>query len=373
VAAEAWCNYLLRDKSVIVDLFQGQLRSTLTCGECSGKKVKFDSFMYLSLPIQDPTLAKKKEVEGAMKKEKDAKLKLKTQARRVMLALKLKGGLPPGWTKHMHKTYNRAYFHHKETKRTQWEEPTLEQYKKDQKELGIDVGDDDEEEEEDGGNKKNKADKKADAKKQAAEAAALLKDCDVYNCLEWFSEAETLSGDNQVYCATCAEHRDMTKRVEIWKLPQILICHFKRFGTNEAGERCKDKKTVNFPREGLDLKVGDQNGVSVMACRCIVACCCKAAANITFHVRRMLILALPPPRPPCLKLTHAHPPLLSPPARITFRERSDGPSCVRPLRGYQPYRKTGLGPLHRILSPWTDWRVGRVRRSRVHRSAGMCV
>ena len=48
----------------------------------------------------------------------------------------------------------------------------MEQYKKDQKELGIDVGDDDEEEEEDGGNKKNKADKKADAKKQAAEAAA---------------------------------------------------------------------------------------------------------------------------------------------------------------------------------------------------------
>jgi ubiquitin C-terminal hydrolase len=30
-AKEAWRRHLLRDQSVIVDLFQGQLKSTLTC------------------------------------------------------------------------------------------------------------------------------------------------------------------------------------------------------------------------------------------------------------------------------------------------------------------------------------------------------
>jgi hypothetical protein len=204
--------------------------------------------------------------------------------------MKLKGGLPPGWTKHMHKEYNRVYYHHKVTKRTQWEVPTWAQYTQDQKELGIEVQrptpctyscshtlihhtpypiphtsytiqiDMDEDDEDDVSSTKNK---KKDAAKAAAEAKAMLGDCTLYDCLEWFSEAETLSGDNQVYCQQCKEHRDMTKRVEIWKLPQILICHFKRFGTNEQGERCKDKKTVHFPREGLDLKVGLRLGLGL--------------------------------------------------------------------------------------------------------------
>ena len=51
VAAESWKCYLLRNKSIVVDLFQGQLRSTLTCMECQYARVKFDPFMYLSLPI----------------------------------------------------------------------------------------------------------------------------------------------------------------------------------------------------------------------------------------------------------------------------------------------------------------------------------
>jgi ubiquitin carboxyl-terminal hydrolase 8 len=51
VAAESWKGYLLRNKSIVVDLFQGQLRSSLTCGECGYKRVKFDPFMYLSVPI----------------------------------------------------------------------------------------------------------------------------------------------------------------------------------------------------------------------------------------------------------------------------------------------------------------------------------
>ncbi len=53
VAAESWKGYLLRNKSIVVDLFQGQLRSTLECCHCGYQRVKFDPFMYLSLPLPE--------------------------------------------------------------------------------------------------------------------------------------------------------------------------------------------------------------------------------------------------------------------------------------------------------------------------------
>lgn len=52
-AIAAWQRYLLRDKSLIVDIFQGQLRTCLQCLSCGHKNIKFEPFMYLSLPISD--------------------------------------------------------------------------------------------------------------------------------------------------------------------------------------------------------------------------------------------------------------------------------------------------------------------------------
>lgn len=49
VAEEAWSAYLMRNQSIIVDLFQGQLKSTLVCDRCGFESVKFDPFMFLSL------------------------------------------------------------------------------------------------------------------------------------------------------------------------------------------------------------------------------------------------------------------------------------------------------------------------------------
>ncbi|RTG85770.1 ubiquitin carboxyl-terminal hydrolase 2 [Schistosoma bovis] len=46
-----WKRYLSMDNSEIVDLFVGQLMSTLECGECSFKSTTFDPFWDLSLPI----------------------------------------------------------------------------------------------------------------------------------------------------------------------------------------------------------------------------------------------------------------------------------------------------------------------------------
>jgi hypothetical protein len=50
-AALAWSVHLKRNQSVIVDLFQGQLKSTLHCPRCNNISITFDPFMYLSLPL----------------------------------------------------------------------------------------------------------------------------------------------------------------------------------------------------------------------------------------------------------------------------------------------------------------------------------
>lgn len=51
VAKLCWDQHLLRNKSKIVDIFQGQYKSRLRCPHCSKSSVTFDPFMYLSLPI----------------------------------------------------------------------------------------------------------------------------------------------------------------------------------------------------------------------------------------------------------------------------------------------------------------------------------
>ena len=48
---ESWKRYIRRDDSKIVDLFVGQLKSTLQCTVCGHCSVTFDPFWDLSLPI----------------------------------------------------------------------------------------------------------------------------------------------------------------------------------------------------------------------------------------------------------------------------------------------------------------------------------
>eukprot|EP00415_Alexandrium_ostenfeldii_P000250 UN0250 len=50
-AAEAWKNHLHRNRSVIVDLFQGQVRSQLRCQRCGARSLTFDPFLRLTLPL----------------------------------------------------------------------------------------------------------------------------------------------------------------------------------------------------------------------------------------------------------------------------------------------------------------------------------
>eukprot|EP00795_Rhopilema_esculentum_P015115 gene15115-6296_t len=51
VAQEAWENHRKRNQSIIVDLFQGQLKSQVRCLACGNSSVRFDPYTFLSLPI----------------------------------------------------------------------------------------------------------------------------------------------------------------------------------------------------------------------------------------------------------------------------------------------------------------------------------
>ena len=48
---EAWKRYIRRDDSHLVDLFVGQLKSTLRCTHCNHESVTFEPFWDLSLGI----------------------------------------------------------------------------------------------------------------------------------------------------------------------------------------------------------------------------------------------------------------------------------------------------------------------------------
>ena len=125
-AEKSWRNHKKRNDSIIVDLFQGQFRSTITCQACGYRSVTFDAFMYLSVP------------------------------------------LPPGSSR-----------------------------------------------------------------------------CSLENCIRMFTKEDFLTGDNKWVCVKCKQPRDACKRIEIWKLPPILLIHLKRFSF-EGMWREKRQNLVDF-------------------------------------------------------------------------------------------------------------------------------
>ncbi|PIO24105.1 hypothetical protein AB205_0036480 [Aquarana catesbeiana] len=48
------------------------------------------------------------------------------------------------------------------------------------------------------------------------------------DCLKSFSKEEKLTDNNRFYCSNCKTRRDSTKKIEIWKLPPVLLVHLKR-------------------------------------------------------------------------------------------------------------------------------------------------
>ncbi|XP_067864309.1 ubiquitin carboxyl-terminal hydrolase 32 isoform X2 [Heptranchias perlo] len=71
------------------------------------------------------------------------------------------------------------------------------------------------------------------------------------SCLRAFTSEEELGEDELYYCSKCKTHRLATKKLDLWRLPSILIIHLKRFQFVN-GRWIKSQKIVKFPREGCD-------------------------------------------------------------------------------------------------------------------------
>ncbi|CAF2125121.1 unnamed protein product [Brassica napus] len=97
------------------------------------------------------------------------------------------------------------------------------------------------------------------AKKTRQEAISL------FSCLEAFLAEEPLGPDDMWFCPGCKEHRQANKKLDLWKLPDILVFHLKRF-TYSRYLKNKIETFVDFPINDLDLSkyVKNKNGQSYL-------------------------------------------------------------------------------------------------------------
>lgn len=133
-AAWAWLRHLERGKSFLVDLMQGQMRSSLKCSRCGHRSRQFDPFMYLSLPVSQDMAS-------------------------------------------------------------------------------------------------------------------------VTDALEKYLEEECLSGDEQWFCKKCNAKVDATKKIDLWKLPPVMILVLKRFDFNP--QKCCFEKNNTLLRSPLALDLSE--------------------------------------------------------------------------------------------------------------------
>ncbi|CAI9100996.1 OLC1v1038210C1 [Oldenlandia corymbosa var. corymbosa] len=74
----------------------------------------------------------------------------------------------------------------------------------------------------------------------------------LFSCLDAFLEEEPLGPDDMWYCPNCKEHRQATKKLDLWRLPEVLVFHLKRFSYSRWLKN-KLETLVDFPIRNLDL------------------------------------------------------------------------------------------------------------------------
>ena len=72
-------------------------------------------------------------------------------------------------------------------------------------------------------------------------------------CFETFTKPERLDEHNMWYCSKCKEHVRALKTMALWRLPNVLVVHLKRFEFRNSFRRDKLNTFVDFPLEGLDM------------------------------------------------------------------------------------------------------------------------
>ncbi|GMT23377.1 hypothetical protein PFISCL1PPCAC_14674, partial [Pristionchus fissidentatus] len=78
-------------------------------------------------------------------------------------------------------------------------------------------------------------------------------DVSLVDCINMFTKKEQLSEQDSWYCPQCKEHVLATKKLDIWKLPQILVVHLKRFQYTRWS-REKIDTPVDIPGKDFHLR-----------------------------------------------------------------------------------------------------------------------
>ncbi|KAL6875597.1 hypothetical protein ACP4OV_013110 [Aristida adscensionis] len=74
----------------------------------------------------------------------------------------------------------------------------------------------------------------------------------LYACLDAFLREEPLVPEDMWYCPGCKEQRQASKKLDLWRLPEVLVIHLKRFSFSRSTKQ-KLETFVNFPLHNLDL------------------------------------------------------------------------------------------------------------------------
>ncbi len=71
----------------------------------------------------------------------------------------------------------------------------------------------------------------------------------LYECLDELTSSEIIDNNNEWKCDKCNEFSNPKKKINIWKIPEILIISLKRFDNLSN----KNNKIIDFPLYNLDL------------------------------------------------------------------------------------------------------------------------
>ncbi|KAF7969684.1 hypothetical protein HWV62_26194 [Athelia sp. TMB] len=339
LAKRSWDGYMLRNDSVIVDLFQGQYQSTLVCPECQKVSITFDPFMYLTLPLPmhkkwrheiqyipwdpakphlkipveisvdasfrdlrqllgrwqgvspdnhlpfDGPITEIKEngdvvtVQDEAPEEGDIVDEKNLVIREVDLEMDTVADGPPkvtGTKKDIFqirlqkdfKDYGAGYLQ-SSARPEPWDDRLDEL--DDEHPILLRDGDaffcDFDENmkayyfgEDTGAGKWEHArwtvwepfvhPEYTEAKKANSERKS--KGMSLEDCLAEFTKEEQLGDDDLWYCPQCKKHQHATKKFDLWKAPDVLVVHLKRFSNNRT-MRDKIDTLVEFPVKGLDI------------------------------------------------------------------------------------------------------------------------
>jgi len=75
------------------------------------------------------------------------------------------------------------------------------------------------------------------------------------HCLQLWATEERLSPRDPWRCSRCQDFKEASKKLDLWKLPKLLVVHLKRFTYERGFSLSRDKidALVDYPLKGLDL------------------------------------------------------------------------------------------------------------------------